>query len=294
MTEEENNRKALSAMEDKELEEAEKYIAKTIERTPYLINRSIIYKELYKKTNNVSYLNQAEECLNKAALKNPHDVMISYYQASVLREKGNSKAALHILTELTQKFPNKSLFQLATFDILYQTGQHANALPHLKQAVKLSPNLLDNPYLKDVLSKDSTLNESLKNSLLQDVSIEKNAIEPVFLAKSGKILLSLGLENEAKQCLEKSILLLPNLIYPYYYLSKIETRQNNPEQGMIYLKQFVFLYSGALSKEVIDKTIHSGEIEKLFMNKKDFTDNSYTAKFQTWYHSSTTIKQLFP
>jgi hypothetical protein len=53
---------------------------------------------------------------------------------------------------------------------------------------------------------------------------------------------------------------------------------------MIYLKQFVYLSSGYLSKEGIDKIVYSGEIEKLVTEKEEFIDNSYSAKFQTWYH----------
>jgi hypothetical protein len=70
--------------------------------------------------------------------------------------------------------------------------------------------------------------------------------------------------------------------------------RNNPEQSIIYLKQFVFLSSNSLSKEMIDKTIRSGKTEKSFMAGKNFTDNSYTTKFRTWYHSSTFLKPFAP
>jgi tetratricopeptide (TPR) repeat protein len=292
--EEQNNKKALSAIEAGELKEAENYILKTCERIPYLINRSLVYKELYKSTQDTSFLNSAENCLQKAALKNPHDVMISYYQSSILREKGNKAQALCILMELTRKFPDKSLYQIAAFDILYQDGEHKQALPYLTQAIELSPDLLDSPYLEDILSKDSLLYISLKSKLLYNISSEKSGADPVFLAKSGKIFLSFGLEKEAKSYFEKAIDRLPNLVYPYYHLSRIELKQNNSEQSMIYLKQFLFLYSNILSKDMIDKTIHSGEIEKLLSNKKYFTDHSYTAKFQNWYHSSTSVNPFIP
>jgi O-antigen ligase len=294
MTDDHNNRKALSAIEAGNGEAAEKFICKTTERTPYLINRSLILSELYKNTGDTLYLNRAENCLQKAKLKNPHDGMIRYYLASVWQKKGNQEAALSILTELTQKFPNKSLYQLSIFNLLYNSRQQEKAFPYLLQAVKLSPGLLDNSYIKDVLSTDSITNESLKNSLLQDISLEKSTEDPVRLAKSGKIFLSFGLEKEAKECLEKAVLLLPNLIYPRYYLSKIEMSQNNPRQSMVYMKQFIYLYSGSLSKDGIDKIAYSNEIEKLVIAKKDFIDNSYPAKFQTWYHSSTILKQFIP
>ncbi|MDR0507250.1 MAG: O-antigen ligase family protein, partial [Dysgonamonadaceae bacterium] len=284
---EDNNQKALYAMNTGKLEEAEKYISKTSERTPYLINRSLICKELYKNTQDTSFLNKAENYLRKAALKNPYDMMINFYQAFILREKGEKKQALAILTELTQKFSNKSLYRLAVFDILYQDGEPERAIPHLAQAVELSPDLLSSSYLQDILMKDKLLSESLKNDLLHTALIEKTVSDPVLLAKSAKILLSFGFEKEAKSYLEKAIKQLPNLIYPYYYLCMIETKQHNSEQSMIYLKKFVFLYSSILSKDIIDKTVNSGEIAKLLSNRRYFTDNSYMAKFQTWYRSST-------
>jgi tetratricopeptide (TPR) repeat protein len=294
MTDDQNNRKALSAMEAGNWKEAEEYICKTTERTPYLINRSHVFSKLYEKTGDTSYLNRAENCLQKARLKNPYDMMIPYYNASVLLEKGNQEAALSILTELVQNFPNKSLYRLNVFDLLYNSRQQEKAFSHLLQAVKLSPALLDNSHLKDILSKDSTTNDSLKIALLQNISLDKDSDDPIFLAKSGKLFLSFGLEKEAKECLEKAIELLPNLIYPHYYLSKIEMNQNNSTQSVIYMKQFIYLYSGSLSKDGIDKIIHSGEIEKRTAEKKVFTDYSYPEKFQTWYHSSTILKQFIP
>jgi O-antigen ligase len=285
MIDDQNNRKALSATEVGNWETAEKFISKTTERTPYLINRSLIFIKLYEKTGDTLYLNRAENCLQKALLKNPRDKMIYYYRALVLRKKGNREASLSILTDLAQKFSNRSLYQLSVFDWLYEEEKTENALPYLLQAVKLSPSLLDSPYLNNILGKDSLINHSLKNGLLQYSSLKENLNDPIFLARSGKIFLSFGMEKEARQRLEESIRLLPNLIYPRYYLSKIEMNRNDPGK-QIYLKQFVFLYSGLLSKDEIDKIVYAGEAEKSVTEKKDFADNSYPAKFQTWYHVS--------
>jgi tetratricopeptide (TPR) repeat protein len=282
---EQNNRKALSTIRIGELEKAKTYIAKTTERTPYLINRSIVEMALYKETKNTLYLNNSENQLKKAALKNPEDNMIKYYIAIINLEKGDTVTALHILKELTDKFPNKCLYQFETFDILYKNEQLESSLSHLAQAVKLSPGLLDNPYLKKILSKNIVMNEALENTLLQDTLKWKLANDPVLLAKGGKLLLSLGYEHDAKQYFEKSIQLLPNLNFPYLYLSQIETNQKNPVQRMIYLKQFMLLFSRNFNKDFINKTVHSDEFEKSFINKKSI-DNSYPMKFRTWYHSS--------
>jgi tetratricopeptide (TPR) repeat protein len=289
---EQNNQQALSAIRTGELEKAKKYIAKTTERTPYLINRSIVEMALYKETKNVLYLDNSENQLKEAAIKSPGDNMIKYYIAIIHLEKGDTVTALHILKELTDKFPNKCLYQFETFDILYKNGQLESSLSHLVQAVKLSPSLLDNPYLEKILSKDIIMNEALKNTLLQDTLKWKLINDPVFLAKGGKLLLSLGYEHAAKQSLEKSIQLLPNLIFPYFYLSQIETNQKNPTQRLIYLKQFVFLFSRIFNKDFINKAVHSDEFEKSFINKQSI-DNSYPMKFHTWYHSSIISNYFF-
>ncbi|MDR2287491.1 MAG: O-antigen ligase family protein [Prevotellaceae bacterium] len=292
MHDEQNNRKALSEMKAGRPDDAETYILKTSERTPYLINRFLVYDELYRKTHNTEYLDRAENYLQKAALKNPHDMTLTYYQASVLREKGQYEAALSVLTELTQRFPNKSLYQLSVFDLLYKNGQQEKAFPYLLQAVKIAPDLWDSAYLENIFLNDPALKELLKNKLLQNIFTDKDSNDPVLLAKNGKIFLSSGLNKEAKPCLEKAILLLPNLIYPHYYLSQIEASQQNFEQSDIYLKQFVFLRNNSLSKHVIDETVRSGEFEKLSIRRKQIIDHSYTVKFQTWYRSSTILKQL--
>jgi O-antigen ligase/Flp pilus assembly protein TadD len=284
---EQNNRKALLYMETGDVEAAEKYIGKTPESTPYLINRSVIYRKLYGKTSDPQYLHRAEKCLHKAAEKNPRDPMIACYRADVMREKGEPDAALRILTELTKKFPNKSYYQLATFDVLYSSNRQENARKYLLRAVKLSPGLLDGAYLKNILARDAALSEALRSALWQDIAHGMPAKDPVLLAKNGKISLALGHEKEAGQYLREAVALLPNLILPHYSLYKIEAKQNSSLKALTYLKQFVFLSSGAISKTMIDKTALPGKVEELFAANQGTTDNSYTTKFQTWYQSST-------
>jgi O-antigen ligase len=289
LKDEQNNLKAVEAIKEGNPEMAEEYINKTTERTPYLINRSIIYRNLFKKTKNPAYLDKAEKCLNKAALQNPYDTMISYYRVSVMKEKGENKAVLSILKNLINNFPNKSLYQWEMFDFLYQSNQQEKSIKYLSQAVKLSPSLLEHSHLQNILSKDTIINRLFKNELLHNVLSETYFGDPVLLAKKGKICLTLGYEKEAGQYFQNALLLLPNLIFPHYYLYKIETNRNNPNTGFVYLKQFIFLSSGTISKKMIGQIIHYGEIEKLFIAKEDFTDNSYVTKFQAWYHSSTIL-----
>ncbi|MDR2131613.1 MAG: O-antigen ligase family protein [Odoribacteraceae bacterium] len=284
---EQKNQKALSAIKNGDLEVAEKHICKTTRRTPYLINRGIIYKELYEKTRNPSYLDQAEYYLNEAISKNRHDGMIRYHLALILGGKKDHEQALQTLKELTSQFPNKSLYLLETFNLLRESGEADSSFQYLLRAVKLSPDLLDTPYLQHILTTDSSINVSLKRDLLHNLSTDQSNSDPVLLAKNGKIYLSLGFEKEAKQCLDKAISLLPNLIYPYYYLSRIATHQNDSYSAMIYLKQFVWLSTGTLSKDGIDYISNNREVEKIVMHKKELGDHSYAAKFQTWYHSIT-------
>jgi tetratricopeptide (TPR) repeat protein len=219
--------------------------------------------------------------------------MIKYYLALVLQKQGKKEESLLVLKDLADRFPDKSLYQLSVFDVLYKSGQHEAAFPCLLQSVKSSPNLLNGQYVKNLFLKDSPMKKLLQDELLRDIS-KTSVDDPVILARHGSLLLSLGFEQEAKKCLEKAILLLPNLIYPYYYLSQIENNQNNHQQAMLYLKQFVFLYSGSISKNAIDQTINSGKVKKITDSRNPFTDQSYTAKFQTWYHSSIIINQLIP
>jgi tetratricopeptide (TPR) repeat protein len=243
---EQNNRKAMLAFEAADLENAEAHIRKTTKRVPFLINQSIIDRACYKKTNHQSYLEDAENCLEKALSLNSHDNMIRYHIALVLQEQGKNAASLLILKDLASRFPEKSLYQLSVFDALYKSGQYEASFPSLLQSVKSSPNLLNSRYLNDLLSEDVTMKEWLHNELLRDISKE-TVSDPVILAKHGSLFLSLGFENEAKKCLEQALLLLPNLVYPYYYLSEIEANQKNNEQAMIYLKKFVFLSFGSIS-----------------------------------------------
>jgi tetratricopeptide (TPR) repeat protein len=285
--EEKNNREILSALQSDNIEKAEKFMNKTSDRIPNLINKSRVYLELYKRKKEILFLNKAKSNLDKAILKNKHDIMLQYYRMQILEEEGKQDSAQYVIKNLSERFPNKSLYQFATFNSLYKQHQIGVAIPYLIKTVKLSPTILDSPYWMELKKNDSTFIQSISDSLFIEIrSYTENNInaDPVLLARYGKILLSMEYEHEAKQLLEKAIALLPNLIYPRYYLSKIEINQENNDYGLLYLKQYVFLSSGIPYKDYINRVVNSNEIDQGIANR-NFIFNDYKTKFETWYCS---------
>jgi tetratricopeptide (TPR) repeat protein len=288
LMQERHNREALSALKNGDPEAAKNYLEKTTDRIPYLFNKSAVYLTLYKQGKERFYLDKAKNELRKAILKNPHDAMLQYAMAHIYQEEGNRDSALYVIVNLTERFPNKSLYRLAAFKMLYQSGQSETAIPHLMQTIKLSPAILDSPYWEELKKTDSEFIQSVADSLMMDISdfmTKKASSDPILLAGYGKILLSLGRAQEAKQLLEQAIALLPNLMYPRYYLSKIEINKKNEKRGLMYLKQYVFLSLGVPSKKLIAQAVKSDEIDQRVANR-DFVGNNYKTKFESWYRSS--------
>ncbi|BEG63324.1 hypothetical protein Cfast33896_22790 [Coprobacter fastidiosus] len=96
------------------------------------------------------------------------------------------------------------------------------------------------------------------------------------MAKYGKIFLCIGDTVSAKEYLDKSIKILPNLVYPWYYLAEIEYCRGHEHQGDFYMRRFSLL--GGRSTE-IEHIYQKNEYEYKFLSDR------YEVKFRKWYDS---------
>lgn len=286
-----HNKIALDCLDKGRLKEAEIHISKTSNRLPYLINRYIIYWKIYNQTHDTLSLIHAQKYLEKAITKNPHDIMLQYYRALIFKYKGYTDMAAAELKNLSKRFPNNSLYNFATFNILYQNKQTKQSIPYLTKAISLSPQIIKSTFWENLNNKDSALVRIIVNQLNSFLNHSINdslANTPIVLAKYGCLLLFLERNTEAKQVLNKVTSLMPQLSYPWFYLYLIETSQNNKEIARNLMGRFLLLNYNIQSRNDIDSIIQTREF-KWMTKERNIINNNYNMKFKEWYKSPTSL-----
>ncbi|MDR1898241.1 MAG: O-antigen ligase family protein [Prevotellaceae bacterium] len=281
-----HNTKAIISMGEKEYYEALKHVSKTHQRTPYLINRSIIHWEIFKNTKNTDHLFESKKYLKKAIRKNKHDKMLQFQLAMILKSENKLDSAKYILEYLTLKYPDNGLYNFAMFNMLYELGETDRALPYMVKLVELSPLIVGSSYWKYSIDSDSVISNKLKKNLHKNLDFIKQTMKtnnPIELAKFGYILFLFGEHKDAKIMLSEALTLMPNLAYPWLYLSQIEN-----ENKMFYLTKFLYLNNNLHTNRDVELFLQSGKFEEMIENRKLFRYD-YNTKFENWYKSSTVM-----
>lgn len=268
----------LEAAENKEYDKALEMIEETSDRTPYLINRSLIYSLLgnWKK---------AEEYTILAIKKNPRDIQLLYNLARIYKQRGEMNLSQNILEHLTRMFQNNFLYQWGMFDFYYDQGKRVEAISYLVRVIELYPRMMDSSCWENLLERDYEMTFAVQMQLKECVNEAPS--EPIMLANYAKIALALQDTVQAEKLYRKVVDILPNLIYPWYYLGVIEWNRGNVGEATKYLRCFMRLaYGPFFSLEKMDEYITSGKVFAQ-VNNRSFFSTRYLNKFIVWYRSNT-------
>ena len=276
-----HNKMFLSAIKNGDMENAASGIEETSQTTPYLINRALFKFFLYKEKDDYESLVQAKDYIAKAVLMSPYDNQLKYYQAVIDSYMGKMEESILSFEQMVVSCPNNALYQFGYSELLYRLGDKEKAAIHLCNSIELVPRvlntvewsrytLIDNAFATDIVEK-------LKVRIRQ---CEEN--DPIKLARYGSIAIYLEEIPLAKKYIEKSLELLPSLVYAWYNLSVIEKKQGNFEKAQLYKKRFVVLAAGAFIPEGIRQKYENISIENM---SKDisFLFAPYYAKYREWY-----------
>ena len=272
------NLEFLEAVKNKEYDKAREAIEKTSERTPYLINQSLMYSLLED-------WEKAEYYTILALEKNPWDVQLQYNLARIYTQSGKTDLSRRILENLVKVYPNNFLYQWGMFDLCYSEGKKDAAIPCLVRVIELTPRMMDSSFWEKLREQDRETVLAVQMQLKNRV--KEMPAEPILLANYAKVALSLKDTVRAEELYREVIQVLPNLIYPWYYLGVIECDRGNTDTGIKYLKCFMRLAYGSLfTLEQMEENITSG---KLFerVEKRPFLSTKYLNKFAVWYRSNT-------
>lgn len=250
------------------LNEAEEYIEMTDLNIATIINRSIVNWEKYKESGKKEYLDKTKLYMVEALKLNPSDVILIYNLAQIHKKEGNIDQYRYLISSLIDKYHGKLLFLIEKYKM-------ETSIENLYNILINYPDFSDTKYWINTVKIDKQTEEILKTYIVGKKRDIDDTNDPILYAKYGKLLLW---ENDligAKYFLEKSLLMLPNLIEPRYNLSIIEYNNGNNELGNFYMKQYNFI----TKKRSISTSKEN--------NKNYCLDKSYPIKFRSWYGYST-------
>lgn len=281
---EKNNIKFVETYNEGKYDLACKLINKTDHSVPYLLNRSIIYEKLYLLTKDSLYLVTSQNCIEKAVMKNPHDLFLKYNLYRFL-QKYDSNSSFLLLDTIIKIAPENVLYLITDFKRLSLLGKFNEAKNQIINAILLSPTILESELWQDMSEEIPKFHAEVSNRLYEivmrcDFQSECN---PIILAKYGKILFFLKYPDEAYLFLRKAINLLPNLRMPWYYLGMLEEYQGNKQKATEYylktacLSQYTYIHKDVLLKYINHDNFNKNTFDEYFIYQ------TYKSKYLDWY-----------
>jgi len=270
-----------------ELEKAENTLSSSIiKRAPYFINMAMVNWQLFKATDNISYLDKAKNHLEKAIDKNPLDMQLVCYMAVFTDAGGDHVSAVEMLRELIDKYPENSVYRFILFRILYDKEHLFNDenIEHLVKAIRLAPRLMDTPLMRDI-KRDEEVFFRIKSGLLDTSTMRE---DPVEYARKGKILLVLGDTVASHRYLNRALDMLPNISLPWCYLGVIACERGDTAVGRQYLmKSYTLNQYEPLTIAAMNKYLDANEDMSRYAvsDPYSFLYNRYAVKFNDWYLS---------
>ena len=209
---------AMEAFQGNRLEEAAACMEQTGNSVPYLVQRGLFYLRCHQKTGQKDDAHRALAALTDAAARQPDDVQIRYLQACACLAAGKTGQACSMMEELVQTYPANSLYRLGLWKCLCRDGHLQTALPHLVEAVRLTPRVLTLPDIRELAQTDTTQFRALRTAL-SHLQLSASAT-PSDRARLGYIAYWNGEKEKAKVLLQQAVDDLPNLSTPWLLLGE--------------------------------------------------------------------------
>jgi tetratricopeptide (TPR) repeat protein len=229
----------------KEPDNALNYAAKGLEyerstSIPISYNSLNEYPNFLTKTKRDT-LEQAIQYYKKACLLSPSDALFQHNSGWLYWLNQQPDSALCCLSQAVKSDPNVALYHISK-GLITESENPDGAFENYKQAILLSPDIIDSPFFKDLKERNPVKTGELlmdaSHELLQILSVRYSS---VIEAKSGKILLSLGETERAYEIFSHVTQIHPNLNRPWYYLGLIEQKKGNFDAMQTFYKKSLFL-----------------------------------------------------
>ena len=192
----------------------------------------------YERKNNIE---NAIQCYKKANQLNPTDALFLHNLGRLYEMNNQSDSALYYLTQAVAADPEVAIYHISK-GLIIENQDLKKAFEAYKQAILLSPDIIDSQFFKDLKERSpleiETLLNDVYNALLQVNTIRYSS---VIEAKIGKLQLSIEKQELAHETLLHVTRVHSNLSRPWYYLGLIEQEQGNYESMLSYYRVSLFL-----------------------------------------------------
>lgn len=182
--------------------------------------------------------------LSEVRQRNLKDNMQHVEQAKLLSRSGNKAEAIALLDSLAGLYPRNADYHWALHREYEALGNTDYAVLHLLRVIELEPRVLDTEWFQEMQS-DSSSYSSLCGQLLARIR-KRTEEDPMQTARDGKILLSLGQTEEAREKIVSALKRLPNLSMAWYNLGVAEEQCGHDSLAMLCKRRALTLESGML------------------------------------------------
>ena len=261
----------MEAFQGNQLEKAAACMEQTGNSVPYLVQRGLFYLRCHQKTVQKDDAHRALAALTDAAARQPDDVQIRYLQACACLAAGKTGQARFMMEELVQTYPANSLYRLGLWKCLCRDGHLQTALPHLVEAVRLTPRILTLPDIQELAETDTTQFRALR-AALSHLQLPPSAT-PTDRARLGYIAHWNDEKEKAEVLLRQAVDALPNLSTPWLLLGEE--------------RKYRLLLLGAFRKKLFTVDLP----EEPAMTDELLLTLAYGVKFMDWYGMPL---QIFP
>lgn len=181
----------------------------------------------------------------KALILNPYDAGYHFNLAWLhyWEENRDTAQIFNHLNKALSLEPNASEYQIGAGLLLEFGWQDTTAaFLHYERALRISPELLDAPFFKDIQQRNPLLASSLITSVTQYLKNQLTTNYNIILAaRLGKFLLTTGDTIAAKSSLQQVLQALPDLNRPYYYLATIALQERDTALTINLLRKSIYL-----------------------------------------------------
>ena len=186
-------------------------------------------------------LENAIQCYKKANQLSPTDALFLHNLGRLYEMNNQSDLALYYLTQAVIADAEVAMYHISK-GLIVERQDFEKALEAYKQAILLSPDVIDSQFFKDLKERFPLETEKLLNDVYNAL-LHVNTIRysSVIEAKIGKLQLSTGKPELAYETLYRVTRVHPNLSRPWYYLGLIEQKQGNYESMLSYYRVSLFL-----------------------------------------------------
>lgn len=265
-------------------------------------NKGFLLSKFAEQDSSKNYKKKSLACYKKAVGYSPLDPWIHNNLAWLHSEEGKPDRASYHLNKACELSPNKSLFILSKS--LFKEKQDINiGLTDFMKAIRLSPDLLDSEFTRDVKSENPEDFKTQLNELAKNIALKiQTDNSPIIKSRLAKIRLHLGDTTIAMQLLEEVSTQLPNLDRPWFYMGMIKHEQKDTTTFLQYLNRAIlldsrdYLYSHALGNFYDQQNKKRDAIyyykNALFNHANIYSNHSLIAP--RWYGYKTLLNNNLP